>query len=562
MPVLDFKGKHHIYAHHLSVPYRPLVKDENKSCHSTDSDDNLVIHGDNLHALKALLPRYANRVKCIYIDPPYNTGSQDWVYNDKVNSPLMQEWFKENSPVDNEDLEKHDKWLCMMWPRLHLLRELLSEAGVIFVSVDDHEQWRLLGILEEIFGERNFIGTLIYVQNLAALPGKWMTQVTEYIHVFAKEVSHVSLARLPIDEDNDSSEWLRDEKGYYKKGYGLVKTGPGAKREDRPELYFPIYVGEDRSISLCRRSPNDTELFPTHSDETEARWRWSRERVENNRHNLIVESHRRTTYQLITKVRPSIGDTFDSKPRSLWYKPEYAAANGTNIMKALMGERRVFDFPKPVPLIADLIRFANVSPDDIVLDSFAGSGTTAHATLTLNKEDGGNRKFILIECEDYADTITAERVRRVINGVETATNETIRNGLGGSFAYCTLGDPIEIERMLTGETLPSYTTLASNLLFTASGANVEDSPLEPKNEDGLFYSDEKNDYYLLYESDLNYLRSNEAILTKEQAVRIRDVSLANGRKAIVYAAGNYLGQRELTKMGIMFSQLPHALHEK
>ena len=130
MPTLDFKGKQHIYAHHLTVPYRPLVPDTARSLHSTGADDNLIIHGDNIHALKALLPRYAGRVKCIYIDPPYNTGSQAWVYNDNVNSPLMQAWLHENKPVDSEDLERHDKWLCMMWPRLHFLRELLAEDGV------------------------------------------------------------------------------------------------------------------------------------------------------------------------------------------------------------------------------------------------------------------------------------------------------------------------------------------------------------------------------------------------------------------------------------------------
>ena len=131
MPTLDFKGKHHIYAHHLSVPYRPLERDENRSCNPSGEEDNLIIQGDNLHALKALLPRYANRVKCIYIDPPYNTGNKDWIYNDDVNNPPMQEWFKENSWVDNEDMERHDKWLCMMWPRLHLLKELLAEEGVL-----------------------------------------------------------------------------------------------------------------------------------------------------------------------------------------------------------------------------------------------------------------------------------------------------------------------------------------------------------------------------------------------------------------------------------------------
>ena len=198
----------------------------------------------------------------------------------------------------------------------------------------------------------------------------------------------------------------------------------------------------------------------------------------------------------------------------------------------------------------------------IILDSFAGSGTTAHAVLALNKEDNGNRKFILIECEDYADTITAERVRRVINGVPNARDASLREGLGGSFTYGTLGKPIEIEGMLTGEALPSYESLAAHLLYTTASVSIGPDTLTPKNSDGHFYSDDKIDYYMLYKPDLEYLRSNEAILNSDRAERIRDANPQNGKKAIVYAAGKYIGQRELTGMGITFCQLPHALHER
>ena len=162
MPTLEFKGKQHIYAHHLTVPYRPLVSDVDRSLNPGGTDDNLIIHGDNLHALKALLPRYAGRVKCIYIDPPYNTGNEGWVYNDKVNSPLMREWLKQNGEVDGEDLERHDKWLCMMWPRLHLLKELLSEDGVIFISIDDNEQHHLRMLMDEIFSESGFLAEFVW----------------------------------------------------------------------------------------------------------------------------------------------------------------------------------------------------------------------------------------------------------------------------------------------------------------------------------------------------------------------------------------------------------------
>ena len=561
MPTLEFKGKQHIYAHHLTVPYRPLEPDVNRSCNPTDTDDNLIIHGDNLHALKALLPRYANRVKCIYIDPPYNTGSQDWVYNDRVNSPLMQAWLADNKPIDGEDLERHDKWLCMMWPRLNLLRELLSEDGAIFVSIDDHEQWRLLGILEDVFGPSNFVATLSLVHFLGALPGKWLTTVTEYIHVFAKNMEAVNFSRLDNEED-PVADWEQDELGYYKEGYALLKTGSGARREDRPNLYFPIYVSPDNTICLERQSPEDVELLPKHTDGTDGRWRWSIDRIKNNLTEILIKPHQRTGFQLIAKQRPNIGDKFTTKPRSLWYKPQYQSSNGTNILKTIFDGQRVFDYPKAVTLISDLLKFGNVGPNDIVLDSFAGSGTTAHAVLDLNKEDGGNRKFILVECEDYADTITAERVRRIINGVPNASNESLREGLSGSFTYCTLGSPIEVEAMLTGEKLPSYESLAAHLLYTTSGVSLGESTLVSRNNDGLFHSDDKNDYYLLYKPDLEYLRSNAAILNLERAERIRDASCENGRKAIIYAAGNYIGQRELTRMGIIFCQLPDALHER
>ena len=155
MPTLDFKGKRHIYAHRLTVPYRPLVPEPDKSVGDCPDDDNLIIHGDNLHVLKALLPRYAGPVKCIYIDPPYNTGNEGWSYNDNANGPILTQWLEQETPIDTEDQERHDKWLCMMWPSLHLLKELLSEDGVLFVSIDDNEQHHLRMLMNEIFGEQN-----------------------------------------------------------------------------------------------------------------------------------------------------------------------------------------------------------------------------------------------------------------------------------------------------------------------------------------------------------------------------------------------------------------------
>ena len=219
----------------------------------------------------------------------------------------------------------------------------------------------------------------------------------------------------------------------------------------------------------------------------------------------------------------------------------------------------LFVTPKPTTLVKRILQIST-DDDSLVLDSFAGSGTTAHAVLALNKEDGGNRKFILVECEDYADTITAERVRRVINGVPEARDESLREGLAGSFTYCTLGEPIDIERLLNGDGLPSYSTLGAYLLHTASGISAGDVELKPQNDDGLFYTNGATDYYLLYEPELDWLSGNEGMLHEERAKRISAASRGKGRNATVFGPGKYLGQRDLTAMGITFCQLPYELH--
>ena len=209
MPTLDFKGKQLVYAHHLTVPSRTLEPNAKKSLSLKGSklslDDNLIIHGDNLHALKALMPRYAGRVNCIYIDPPYNTGNESWIYNDNVNSPMMQEWLKDKSPVDGEDLERHDKWLCMMWPRLQLLRELLAEDGVIFISIDDNEHHRLRMMMDEIFGEENFVATIIWEKVYSPKSSaQYFSENHDFIVVYARNKKGFKLGLLPRTEEADS----------------------------------------------------------------------------------------------------------------------------------------------------------------------------------------------------------------------------------------------------------------------------------------------------------------------------------------------------------------------
>ncbi|MCY3716817.1 MAG: site-specific DNA-methyltransferase, partial [Chloroflexi bacterium] len=418
MPTLDFKGKQHIYAHHLTVPHRPLVVDEARSVlPDTDppqspqsiggkpadesplprsgrgglgagedipfTDQNLIIHGDNLHGLKALLPHYAGRVKCIYIDPPYNTGSQAWVWNDNVNSPMMQAWLKENKPVDGEDLERHDKWLCMMWPRLHLLRELLRDDGVIFVSIDHHEVHHLRMMMDEIFSEECFITCLAAVLNVkGSRDNRGFATTHESVLIYEKVAGQATLRDMPL-LDSESREWIEDSEGWYKRGASLRYSGENAPREKRPNLFYPIFVDKSGAVSI---KPNDDyaeAVWPVTNDGKEVTWRWGRERVEANP-NEIIASRSGDKWVLHKKQRPSVGLGPSKKPKSTFYSPNYSSTTATNMVKQIFENNRVFDYPKSPYFVMDLLQIAgsvtnlNITPPpdgrsnepDIILDSF------------------------------------------------------------------------------------------------------------------------------------------------------------------------------------------------
>ena len=542
MPTLEFKGKQFIYAHHLTVPYRPLVPDPAKSVSPAENgEDNLIIHGDNLHALKALLPRYANRVKFIYIDPPYNTGKEGWVYNDNVNSPLMQEWLKKtfygdeekNKKVDGADLERHDKWLCMMWPRLHLLKELLSEGGVIVVSIDDNEQHHLRMVMDEVFGEENFFVVLTRrAMHTVRNSSKDFNLNADYVLAYARHKSWFS------EDPGRYIRYMTDKSASYpyndNDGRGNYKLDPISARNYYQPYTFTFSNGLEWSPPAGS--------YPRYSEDT-LRLMETEGRIE-----LSGKEPRAKRY---------LADVQEGQPPDAVLSPEIVGFNsdGTRELRDIFGAGGVFPQPKPSKLIKHLMEILR-SPDAIVLDSFAGSGTTAHAVLALNKEDSGNRKFILVECEDYADTITAERVRRVIGGVPGASDKSLREGLGGSFTYCTLGDPIDVEGMLTGDAMPTFGALAAYLLHTSKAIWQGEGKLERLNNDGLFYSTAEADYYLFYEPDVDWLRSGEAMLNEERMKRISEV----GKPAVVFGPGKHMGQRTLTEYGITFCQLPYEMH--
>ena len=524
-----------------------------------EGDDNLIIHGDNLHALKALLPRYAGRVKCIYIDPPYNTGNEGWVYNDRVNSPLLKEWFKQQSPVDGEDLERHDKWLCMMWPRLHLLKELLSDDGVIFVSIDDNEQHHLRMLLDEVFGADNSVAQLVVQTNPRGRSlRRDIAQTHEYVLMYAKDIAIAEIHKIGKPEKSLSEYDKSDEGGSYRL-LRLRNTGiQFFNRQTRPNLYFPIFVNPTNGdTSLSKSSDFPVEVLPITNDGIEGCWTWSKAKIAETPGIVVGQRVRNDEWRIYRKDYLR-GESLLTRPKSLLTDKEINHEVGKETLTKLFSGSP-FDFPKSPALIATLVQLA-CKDGGIVLDSFAGSGTTAHAVLALNEEDGGSRKFILVECEDYADTITAERVRRVINGAPDARDAALKEGLGGSFTYCTLGNPIDVEGMLTGDELPEYSALAAYLLHTSAGLSAGVPAMAPRNDDGLFFSNDTTNYHLFYEPNVDYLKNNDGMLNEERARRISALSRQDGRKAIVFAPGKYIGQRELTSLGITFCQLPYEIH--
>ena len=535
MATLSFKGKSFVQNYHLAVKYHELIPVKEKSLTDKVSlNDNLIIHGDNLKALKALLPTYAGKIKCIYIDPPYNTGNENWAYNDNVNSPMMQEWL--GKVVDKEDLTRHDKWLCMMMPRLKLLRELLCDDGVIFVSIDDIEVHQLRMLMDDIFGEEKFLAEFIW-HSRQNVDSRTLTGVSidhEYVLCYAKN------ADMRIrGEEIDKSKYKNPDND--PRGHWMSSSLDGlATKDARPNLHFTIV---------------NPETGLKYNPSPENGWRFQKSTIER----LLQEN------RILWPKNPA------SKPRFKRYLNERTqeftgfstildvgfTVQGTRELREIMGEETI-KFPKPVSLIRQLISQA-AGANSIILDSFAGSGPVAHAVLALNKEDGGNRKFILVECEDYADNITAERIRRVIKGVPDARDEGLKNGLGGSFSFFELGEPIEMESILTGNKLPSYMNLARYVFYTATG---EEFLPDKVNEDKYFIGESKEyQVYLFYKPDLTYLKSTA--LTLEIAKGLGEYT---GKKKLVFAPTKYLDLNDgelLAKhglKGIEYCQLPFEIY--
>ena len=434
MPTLNWIGKEKVINHHLDIPYHTLNKKytfNNGKQNSEGDSENKIINADNLLALKSLLPQYEGRIKCIYIDPPYNTGNEGWVYNDNVSDPRFKKWLGQVVGKEAEDLTRHDKWLCMMYPRLKLMHKLLKEDGLIFINIDDNEFHNLVAIMNEIFGVKNKISILVWDLGSGTSAGHF-TRAHEYILVYAKNKSSVP--------NFSGGEGIIDDRAIKKIGIKnpasefIFKRGTRFDAPDNFELTGE-WGGNEKSTLISGRMlcidgglAEDVTISAGWTQKKQMTSWFDGKPTVDSKGQEVVEFYFRENGKIYSrKKREKIN------PQSV-LKDIASSKTGSSELLKILGANK-FDFPKPSELIKYLIELAT-NHEDLILDSFAGSGTTAHAVLNLNKQDGGNRKFILIEMENYAEAITAERVKRAINGYE----ET--EGTGGGFSFYTLGETV------------------------------------------------------------------------------------------------------------------------
>jgi adenine-specific DNA-methyltransferase len=522
MATLQFKGKSAVWNHHLSVPYHTLEKDTKKSLKGKNESDNLIIHGDNLLALKSLLPKYQGKVKCIYIDPPYNTGNEDWVYSDNVSSPTIKEWI--GKAVGSDDLTRHDKWLCMMTPRIKLLRELLAEDGAIFVSIDDNEQHHLRMLMDEMFGDMNFIANIVWQKKYAASnDAVGIPAMHDHIVVYQKSgVFKRNL--LPRNEEVNKAYRLDD-----KDGKGLWRSDNLLVKSFSESSVFPI------------KNPNTGKLYSPPKGKS---WRGSKETIER----WLAEG--RIFFGKDGKGAPQLKRYLNEVQQGIvpttWWPFDLAGHNDAakKEIEAIFDMKVPFDTPKPEKLIELILQIAT-DKNSIVLDSFAGSATTAHAVLNLNATDKGNRKFILVEMEDYADKITAERVRRAIKN----------DNRDAGFTYHTLGPAIDADTMLSGN-LPTYNELAKYVFYLATGKNHPDEK-KISGTQSFVGKTERESIYLIYEQNMDALKRLALTLDWAQKIQSKD----EGRK-IVYAPACYLDEEMLDRFNIRFVSIPYNLFER
>ncbi|MHB8423816.1 MAG: site-specific DNA-methyltransferase [Gammaproteobacteria bacterium] len=583
MPTLNWIGKEAVVKHHQDVPYRllepvpelslpvrpersgPVGREVAGHPGNADCGGNLIVQGDNLHALKALLPRYAGQVKCIYIDPPYNTGNEGWVYNDNVNSPEIRKWLGEVVGREGETLDRHDRWLCMMYPRLMLLRQFLRDDGAIFVSIDDNEVAALRLVMDEIFGERNFVANivwhnssriddyvsveheyvLVYFKSKSAVKTKWKRERSEahalldFVHKLRDEGFAVEEAEKELR--NKIQEFKVLDKRQKTKRFAWLTNY--SNLDEHWRIYYPVDLsGEGDGPPRHFKG----KLTPA----PKGRHWMSQEYIDE------LDAGNRIVWRANRAYRKLYIEESEENLKGMISLP---TRNGGEEIKRIFG-KQLFDKPKPYELIQELTRYI-LGANDIVLDSFAGSGTTAHAALKQNTEDGGQRRFILVEIDEgIARNVTAERVKRVAQGYTNIKGEKVE-GLGGGFQFCRLSAEPLFDANGQVRADVTFAQLAEFVWFRETGIGLPPHPNPlPPGERGLgsplIGVHEGRAVYLLYNGILKDKSVNGGnVLTSKV---LETLPAFDGPK-VIYAAACRLGEPRLRHEGIVFKQTPYAL---
>lgn len=547
MPTLEWIGKDKVINHHQQVPYRVL---EEKYTYNAERSDNMIIRGDNLEALKALLPKYEGKIKCIYIDPPYNTGEEGWVYNDNVNDPKIKKWLGEVVGKEGEDLSRHDKWLCMMYPRLKLLQKLLANDGVIFINIGEDEHANLKLICDEIFSARNYVTDFSRQMKSGGAKGHYYTPSLDYILTYAKNIDFLPYFRAVMTQQQIDVFYKFTQEDGPRKGekYGeerLFKSSLEARANQRyyiqcPDGTFAIPPGETLPAELKEGlivSPLKTDkvwkwIYPRYKQELEAGNIIFKRTTTSG---LVDENGIQSKWNIYNKLWLSEQQQKGVVPSNLItdYENRQSAAE----LKKL---NLSFNYAKPVRLIEYMLTISRMEKDAIILDSFAGSGTTAHAVLNMNKADGGDRKFIIVEMGDYADNMTAERVKRVINGYGSGKNAV--SSTGGNFTFYDLGEALLLPNGNLNENV-SVDKIREYVYYMETKEPMADA----SNGNPYFMGNSRDAaYYFYYEKDAITTLDHEFLATIPE----------RADSYIIYADLCTIPAEELAKYNITFKKIP------
>ncbi len=545
MPYIDWLGKDDVVHHHKEIPYKTIDCQE---VVGEKESENLIIKGDNLLALKSLLPYYANAVKTIYIDPPYNTGNTSWIYSDNSDSPLIKKWL--NDTVNAEDLSRSDKWLCMMYPRLKLLKELLREDGIIFISIDDSEFAHLRMICDEIFGKKNLIETFIWNTDGNIDNQKKIKNNHEYVLCYAKNSE--TFKSPPIIDPNipsDSKLFKAEIKNT------IIKNGV---KNPISKIVLPKGFPANFEKGIISK---DMEGYPIkHNNIKVKNYKLEEE--------IVIESGWSSKQMLLDFINNDFKPVYDTKEQStVFYLTNPAGAvyveksrseNQSHVLsvlknfgstqqmsKTLATMNINFDYPKPLKLIEYLIGL-NDDKNSIILDSFAGTGTTAHAVLKKNSQDGGKRKFILVELEEYAETLTKERMKKVVKGYSHSDKKKTFEvePLGYGFKYCQLGVEIFDE---TGDLNPvlSFSDIAKHIYFVEFK-----QPRGQVESEAPFVGSYKNQHLYFYEKQFKTAQLNALVKTHEKY-----------KQLIVYTRRCSISNDELKRHKVVIRYIPYDIKD-